>query len=117
MADDLTITRGKTWALNVTVYQSDGTTPYNLSTVSQITFNLKQSTTSTVAPLITKTLGSGITITSPTVGTFAVALIVADTLLLEAYKDYWFDIEMVDQGATIPLDTAAIGVAPRVATG
>jgi hypothetical protein len=79
MANTPTITSfaGNDVDLNLTIYQEDGITPYDLSTITALTYALALAPQGT--PIVTKSLTGGITITNAAQGKFTVALASADT--------------------------------------
>lgn len=62
-----------------------------------IAFSVRAQPNSNSPVLITKTVGAGVTLSSPTAGQFTVAIADADTASLAA-GTYYFDIQRTDNG-------------------
>ena len=84
-----------------TIYQADGITPENITgwSVSFIVHAIGSST-----PLITKTVGAGIVLTTPLSGLLTVTIAAADSATLAA-NQYCFKVVRTDAGADAILTT------------
>lgn len=92
-ADDWFI--GEDKSITDTIYQSDGTTPQNV-TGWAISFLLKRSAAD-VAPKVTKTTADGIALTTPGSGLITITIADTDTASLKA-GTYLYEIKRTDDG-------------------
>lgn len=79
-----------------TVFQSDGVTPVNITGFA-IQFVVEEYGNS-AGVFITKTVGSGVTLTNPTQGQFTVSLVAADTASMYPGQ-YAYRTERTDSGS------------------
>lgn len=86
---------GEAKSLVFTIYQSDGTTPQNI-TGWAVTYNLR--TSKTASATISKTVGSGITLTTPASGILTVTLSASDTSALTE-RTYVQGLKRTDSGS------------------
>ena len=88
---------GEDKTLTVTIYQSDETTPQNV-TGWAVSFMLKRKRTDTDAnALITKTTADDVALTTPGSGVITVSIADDDTSDLRA-DTYWYEIKRTDAG-------------------
>lgn len=87
---------GDSKQLNITATESDGTA-IDLTGVSAIKWSLFSTTNGT--EILTKTLGSGITVTTALSGVFAVVLDPADTTSLSG--EYRHEVQITDASSNI----------------
>ena len=109
---DLIIFRGNTVSLSVTVTASGSV--YNLTGCS-LTFTAKIKYTDTSA-VFQKTIGNGITVTTPTSGLVTIVISPSDTLSLSNAKQMLvYDLEAVDgSGNVYTLASGNLIVYPKV---
>jgi len=99
----ITIFKGEDKTLNVILKP-----PTDISTWTNISFTVRKAKTDSTAK-ITKTVGSGITITDTTNGVVQVALADTDTENLTAGIHYW-DIKRMDPGSEVVLAYGPINI-------
>jgi len=104
--------RGEDKVLSVTV--DDGATPPVAKNITgwTLAFTLRQSAGDATA-LVTKTVGAGITITTPLSGIFQVSLEDIDTIALAPGK-YAYDCKRMDAGAEAVLVYGTLTLLPEV---
>lgn len=85
------VKKGNTSIQDIPIYQRDGTTlETNLATAARIEFNVCKSKKG--AAIISKTVGSGITVNTPNTGYVRVKLLPSDTSIEPG--DYWMGLEV-----------------------
>lgn len=103
MSCQLTLLRGNTNDILVTVLiNGDPLYPYDLAAISEIIFNVKQTTDPAEAPLIQKkfTLGQIMVISPTTLGQYSIQLSPADVDLFNQLRSYWVDSQITDPTGT-----------------
>lgn len=85
-----------------TIYQSDGITPQNITGWSVSFVVHRYGDRSTV--FITKTVGAGITLTSPTTGVMQITVANADTVSLQLGQ-YGYYVQRTDSGNSADLSS------------
>ncbi len=96
---------------DITITDQPAGTPVNITGWS-IQFTLRQQPSLDSAPLVTKTVGSGVTITNASAGIFTVQLAAADTAGL-AEGTYYYYIQRTDSGSATVLTAGQIEFAFR----
>lgn len=79
-----------------------------------LTFTVKEDADDDLSAVLTKTVGTGITITDGAGGKFEIVLTEADTETLKADKTYDWDIWRTDSGSKTPLAYGRIAFKERV---
>jgi hypothetical protein len=89
---DFGIYSGNSPTISITVYQSDGVTPLNLT---GMTAQWRLCSLFDPTPIVTKTVGAGISILNAAAGTVAISLTTADTDNLGG-QPYRHELEIID---------------------
>lgn len=101
VTEPITLYKGETTVMRITVIREDDGLRENLTTASNIEWQLKTAPGAADAPLISKSLGSGVVLltqSGDTLGQFEVTLLSADTSALAAGV-YYYDAVVVMPGA------------------
>lgn len=109
---DFTMFSGNAKVLEFTVYDKPGGDVVTLVGATAIKWQLFHMTPATADPIISKTLGSGITVTSPAGGIYEVVLAAVDTTSLAGL--YYYETELVDaDGYKETVDSGTINIKQR----
>jgi hypothetical protein len=97
----------------VTIDEEGTSLAYDLTNVQAIEFYMKENMEPTLAPVITKMLDDGITVSDPEAGIFIVTLTAEDTALLNSLLDYYIQARITDENGE--LITVFLGMAAATA--
>ena len=120
MSYDINLVRGDTGDILVTVLiNGNPSFPFDLTDVTEITFNIKNNTNPALPPLISKLMSTGdITKLIPmTDGKYNVHLTDANTKLLNQLRSYWIDSRITDPSGIFTVINAVTDTTPQLAQG
>jgi hypothetical protein len=98
--------QGQTWVNTVTIYESETSATPDVITGWALEATFAPTNTGTTDSDLTKTVGSGITITDGANGVCTITLTAANTLEMDG--EYEWALWVIDSGAEAPLSTGTL---------
>lgn len=98
---------GEDKTITVTIYQSDGATPQNITGWSLSYVWKRAKTDADSAAVLTKTTANGIALTTPVDGVCTVTISDTDTDSLTA-RTYWHELKRTDAGSETVITTGTV---------